>query len=126
VGGALSAPAGVPPNPGGIHVILMEWHVSEGQLDGFDPETLQHRATVSKTDDGWVLAIHGTAVNEAGDPYQWSRLERDAAGAVVAHATVGEARARAETLGPQVVAEYAAAEHRPAADATGTGPERAA
>jgi hypothetical protein len=98
-------------------VILMEWHVSEGQLDGFDPETLEHRATISKSADGWVLAVHGTAVNDAGDPYQWSRLERDAAGGIVVHATVGAARARAETLGPQVVAEYAAADRRANGDA---------
>lgn len=99
----------------------MEWHVSERQLDGFDPETLEHRATISKTPDGWVLVVHGTAVNEAGDPYQWSRLERDPAGNVVTHPTVGEARARAETLGPQVVAEYAAGE--PLGDrAGGTAP----
>src|SRR5690349_23887326 len=104
----------------------MEWHVSEGQLDGFDPETLEHRATVSKTDAGWVLAVHGTAVNEAGDPYQWSRLERDAHGAAVVHATVGEARARAETLGPQVVAEYAATVRHDRTDASGAGPGRAA
>ena len=49
-------------------MILMEWHVSEGQLDGFDPDTLEHRATISKTADGWVLAVFSTAANDAGDP----------------------------------------------------------
>lgn len=85
---------------------LMEWRVAEGLLEGFDPDTLEHRATITRTADGqWLLVIHGVATNDEGNPYQWSRQEL-VDDVPVLLGSVGEARARAEVLGPQFVAEH--------------------
>lgn len=93
-----------------MSVQLLEWKVSTGQLEGFDPDTLEHRCSITSTPDGWLLVIHGSALNDEGTAYQWSRQELDQAGAPVLQASVGEARARAEQLAPEYVATHEASE----------------
>lgn len=90
---------------------LLEWRVSEGLLEGFAADTLEHRATVTRSTDGrWLVTIHGTALNDEGNPYGWSRQQLDEAGEAVLCGSVADARARAEQLAVAFVAEHAANE----------------
>lgn len=85
----------------------LDWR---GQLVGLDADGRQAAALVHEPDAGWRAVIVGSAVNDDGVEYQWSRQAVDAAGQPVAHASVEDAMAAAAALGPEFAAEHEAAE----------------
>lgn len=99
----------------------LDW---SGQLEARGADGVR-RCTVARDDAGWLLVVHGAAVNDEGTSYEWSRQELDAVGHPVRHADLEDALALVDELVAQFDDEHASAEEQRRLDeaiAAGTAP----
>lgn len=80
----------------------LDWR---GHLDADDASGAR-RVSVARDETGWLLVVHGQAVNDDGTAYSWSRQEIGADGHPVRHGQLEDALALAGELVERFDAEH--------------------
>lgn len=84
----------------------LEWR---GHLDAVD-DAGDRRASVTRDEAGWLIVVHGQAVNDEGTSYSWSRQELGDDGHPVRHELLEDALALAGELAERFEREHLEAE----------------